>query len=198
MCSHTLIIGRDRRSRCAGAGRGGGRCLALDARRRRGARSGRRVARLLRLGADDLRLDWRRLGVGDGLGRLSRRLHFQLHLGRRHHLRIFLRRSGRDLLVDHLLLLDRLGRRGVGLIHQPVRRALQRRRLRRRRYRCHVHHDRRQGNAGLRLRQGPVHADCDQCGMRGQDRCRRYAPAAQYGLVRCIMERERVHGGSAG
>src|SRR5512132_385429 len=146
MRADPLVIGGDRRGRCTGAGRGGGLSLAFDAGWRRRARRWRRVIRLLRLGADDLWFNRRRLGVRDGLGGLGRRLHFHLLLGWRHYLRLLLRRGRRDLLFDHLLLLDRLGRRGIGLIHQLVRRALQWRRLWRGRYWRHVHHDRRQGN----------------------------------------------------
>ena len=93
----------------------------------------------------------------------------------------------------------RLRRRGIGLLHHGSRREIHRRRLRRGRNRRHVHHDRRQGNAGHR----PL-ACTSSCQSRSSAACAatiadgRRSPAPDDGLVGDIVQRERVHGASCG
>ena len=197
MRADPLVIGGDRRGRCTGAGRGGGLSLAFDAGWRRRARRGGESFGFFASGRTIFGLTG--VGLASGTGLAGSVAGFISTFCSGDATTSGFSCGGVGAICSRPPpAADRLGRRGIGLIHQLVRGALQRRRLRRGRYRRHVHHDRRQGNAGLRLWPRPVHADRDQGGMGGEDRHGRRAPAAQYGLVGNIVEREGVHDANCG
>ena len=110
------------------------------------------------------------------------------------HFRLFLRLRRRDLLL-HCFRLRRLGRwRGVSLLHHRPRRQVHRRRLRRRRCRSHVHHDRGHGDPRQWMLCVPGKTEREQCRMQADDRRSRRSPTEYPAPVADIVQNESVHG----
>ena len=143
-----LLVGGNRRRRCAGADGGRGRRLPFGLRRARWC-AAPVVASVGFFGSARTTFGFTGVGfcsgtdlAGSGFGgvvpssaRAAPRLRASPAAG-----------SARS--APGTASASRLGRRGVGLLHHGSRREIHRRRLRRRRDRRHVHHDRGQRDAG--------------------------------------------------